>query len=64
MQSEKLLQDFTKYCNENPEQRFFQALCNWSDYRFIYGFMGDEPIENATDKNGANYRLEDLFYRD
>lgn len=33
----KALESFTKYCNDHPEQRFWQALCNWSKYRFILG---------------------------
>jgi hypothetical protein len=27
--NQKSLESFTKYCKENPEQRFFQALRNW-----------------------------------
>jgi len=25
------LESFVKYCEENPEQRFWQALRNWAD---------------------------------
>ncbi len=28
--NEAVLQDFTAYCRVNPEQRFWQALRNWS----------------------------------
>ncbi len=27
--NKKQLESFTKYCKENPSQRFFQALRNW-----------------------------------
>lgn len=33
----RLLGDFVRYCAEHPEQRFWQALRNWSGYSFIYG---------------------------
>ena len=26
----KLLKDFEKYCKQHPEERFWQALRNWS----------------------------------
>ena len=32
----KLLEDFTRYCQEHPEQRFWQALRNWSGYPFVW----------------------------
>ena len=30
MKNSELLQDFVRYCEQNPEQRFWQALRNWS----------------------------------
>jgi len=44
----KLLKDFKKYCIKHPEQRFWQALRNWSEWEFIYGY-----------KNGTGF---DTFY--
>lgn len=29
--NQELLQDFTNYCEEHPEMRFWQALCNWAN---------------------------------
>jgi hypothetical protein len=46
----KLLQSFTEYCHEHPEERFWQALRNWSEMAYI--FAGKE-----TDAD-----LEDTFY--
>jgi hypothetical protein len=31
----EVLADFVKYCREHPEQRFWQALRNWSEYPFL-----------------------------
>jgi hypothetical protein len=31
-----LLDDFTDYCRENPEERFWQALRNWSGQAVIW----------------------------
>lgn len=30
-----LLQSFVAYCDEHPEQRFWQALRNWSGVSFV-----------------------------
>jgi hypothetical protein len=30
-----LLESFTKYCEVHPEERFWQALRNWSGWPFI-----------------------------
>lgn len=32
----KVLKDFVKYCKEHPEERFWQALRNWSGHAFIF----------------------------
>jgi len=31
----EVLKDFVKYCKDNPEQRFWQALRNWSGHHVI-----------------------------
>lgn len=31
----ELLASFVAYCEANPNQRFWQALRNWSDYNYI-----------------------------
>lgn len=33
--NKKLRKEFIQYCKDNPEQRFWQALRNWSGYPFI-----------------------------
>jgi len=32
-----VLQSFIEYCGNHPDQRFWQALRNWSEFHFIYG---------------------------
>lgn len=43
------LESFTRYCQQNPDQRFWQALRNWSRFDRIEGisiwFRGDERKE-------------------
>lgn len=55
MKSKNKLEGFVKYCQENPEQRFWQALRNWSNYCFIYG--SNTPPYKVLAKD-----LEDTFY--
>jgi hypothetical protein len=31
----EVLADFVKYCEAHPDERFWQALRNWSGYAFI-----------------------------
>ena len=47
MKSKDTLIDFIKYCVENDNQRFFQALRNWSKFNYIVGFdkLPDEGID-------------------
>ncbi len=69
MKSEKLLTSFIAYCKENPEQRFWQALRNWSGYAFIYGSDMTPPNIHPNpnlDKEANNElfidQLTDTFY--
>lgn len=41
----KVLASFMAYCKANPEQRFWQALLNWSGALFIFAELGG-GIEN------------------
>ena len=33
--NKELLEDFTKFCNEHPELRFWQALYAWTKFESI-----------------------------
>lgn len=54
MQSRDLLDDFAQYCAENPDQRFWQALRNWSGFNFV--LVADNPE--------AKRYADDTFYWD
>lgn len=64
--SSKLLESFTSYCEDNPEQRFFQALRNWIGCESLLtwnrkkeGFNGDYcMLSPALEELGC----EDTFY--
>ena len=69
------LADFTEYCKDHPDQRFWQALGNWSGYPFI--FVGDlkpklpegvEVFPELTEENligiVKSLGLEDTFYKE
>lgn len=36
MNTVQLAESFLMYCKQCPEQRFWQALRNWSKYSFIF----------------------------
>lgn len=52
MKSEKLLESFTAHCKSYPEERFWQALRNWSGHNFI--LASESPAKHA--------REQDTFY--
>lgn len=56
MKSNKQLKNFVDYCLEHPEERFWQALRNWSGAGFI--FWTDSTIDPAK----VNKKFIDTFY--
>jgi hypothetical protein len=50
----KILDSFVKYCEEHPQERFWQALRNWSRFNFIYVSL--HVVDNP--------KLVDTFYFD
>jgi hypothetical protein len=53
--NKSLLASFTEYCQAHPEERFWQALRNWSGYNFIYASNRSEPKPDG---------LIDTFYKE
>ena len=51
----EVLADFVRYCEEHPEERFWQALRNWSAYAFIW-------VSNTKPFDGPPTDLKDTFY--
>ena len=41
------LKDFTDYCVGHPDERFWQALRNWSEFEYI--FASNKTVENTYD---------------
>ena len=53
MTNKEVLNSFIKYCKENPNQRFWQALRNWSMFNFIW-------VSNS--RSIDEHDLKDTFY--
>ena len=45
----QLLTSFILYCNNHPEERFWQALRNWSGFNFVYVSNDDHLEAEPTD---------------
>ena len=41
----KVLQSFVSYCTKHKEQRFWQALRNWSNFPYVYVFDGVDYLD-------------------
>lgn len=48
MKSTTQLQDFMKYCANHPDERFWQALRNWSEFGYILA-SHTNPDEDLQD---------------
>ena len=61
MKNKILLDSFTKYCIENPEFRFWQALCGWSKM-YIYKSDCSPILLWKLTKEKILKNLKDTFY--
>lgn len=52
----KLLSSFSEYCLEHPDERFWQALRNWSKKAFILKANGYKL------ETGEYIQISDTFY--
>lgn len=63
---ETTLLDFIKYCNDHPDERFWQALRNWSGHSFIL-IANRVPDKNNDEYdfvlNGIPVQIVDTFYK-
>ena len=50
----EVLEDFVNYCKTHPDQRFWQALRNWSEFDFILG-SHEKPFQQP-------FPFQDTFY--
>ena len=61
----KMLKDFTEYCNKHPEERFWQALRNFSGEAFIFVSKEGKPLGGSTRRDMEFIEnLKDTFYRE
>lgn len=68
--SREKLVSFIDYCIKHPQERFWQALRNWSGYSFIFGWRpkklltmkddGGHFVDTLSDVEKLG--LEDTFY--
>jgi hypothetical protein len=47
-----LAEEFLEYCKTHPDQRFWQALCNWSNLPLIETVAGDGSREDTWNWKG------------
>lgn len=66
MKSTKELLSFISYCIAHPEERFWQALRNWSEYHFILAAdsrdrkgIDDTPYDRIRDTFSYERRRHD-----
>ena len=57
--NELKLKSFTKYCKAHPEERFYQALVNWS-YEKNNRVVGIDLVFISKDRNTKT--TKDAFY--
>lgn len=50
----KVLLDFIEHCRTHPEERFWQALRNWSGYRYVIAADTD-PFFSMCDSKDTFY---------
>lgn len=66
--NQKKLNSFIDYCRKHPEERFWQALRNWSGYSFILAVKKGVPFRlKANDSPFSHESMlpmgtEDTFY--
>lgn len=59
----EVLQSFMTYCNLHPNERFWQALRNWSGKAFLYASTHQaQEFKNPEDSMTVYLNLEETFY--
>lgn len=63
--NKEILEAFVKYCEEHPEERFWQALRNWTDVDYIlFGATSNtKGLESTASLDGLKVYVEDTFYK-
>lgn len=63
LKSGPLLRDFIKYCGDHPDERFWQALRNWSGAEAIYKQVPAGQGQRVIYEDMPVY-IKDAFYDD
>lgn len=64
MKSKALLKSFTYYCEQNPQLRFWQALCSWSGAKAIYKLLEGTHLQVMEQMRTKDVVLKDTFYEE
>ncbi len=55
--NQEALESFTAYCKTHPNERFWQALCNWSKFQFILGRDTTRTVDTFSIEGLAGTRV-------
>lgn len=58
----EVLDSFVKYCEANPDLRFWQALLNWSGLSYIVHLGAPAAWVKCVDENGKQVLVQDTYY--
>ena len=61
---EKVIDSFLVYCQEHPEERFWQALRNWADVDYVFAGYASKKEKTDTaylEDIGLKVYLKDTF---
>lgn len=60
-----MLAAFTAYCRQHPEERFWQALRNWTEFSFIFSArVAKEGEDYDFILLGTPLKVYDTFYKE
>jgi hypothetical protein len=59
--NDDLLEDFYAYCKKHPQLRFWQALLNWSGYRYIF-ITKERPVHHNECFIWREHEIHDPYY--
>ena len=63
--ADPFLGQFLRYCMEHPDERFWQALRNWSQFKAIYGMTVGAPTDlELSEESRSKVIIHDTFYQE
>lgn len=58
----ELLASFSEYCAKHPDQRFWQALLNWSGVSYLVSLGAPAAWVKCVGTNGNQVSVKDTYY--